>query len=357
MPHADRVASSWSSLYGASVAAATRSTIPQLGFPDLRVYVSQRQRVLVKDSGEFNRVQELRVYALFDPEELVVCAVPVRVLRAELRGVELLQVGGAGRDGCGGVVLVEWLFARRIRKGDCAVPRRAFDSVLDDSHLWSCIGGRSATLGRGCAPGPIGADALRGNEPVRGSLPERRAARRWGVVGRVMTDTDETEPAPKPSIAERRAAFNSETAAELAQVLEPPAESDRQGAVRSVRFFADDHRLAVVAGPQEEDDVELALAYAVRHAQGRSTVLVLPEGHVNATAQRIPWLRPSARPSMFVHATGRQFRGLSAHSPRRSRRSSTDSGVSPEAELADAMMPLHLGDNGRSVGAGRVGHP
>ncbi|MDO8392487.1 MAG: MBL fold metallo-hydrolase [Actinomycetota bacterium] len=53
-------------LYGISVAAATRSTIPQLGFPDLRVYVPQRQRVLVKDSGEFNRVKELgqaRVYA------------------------------------------------------------------------------------------------------------------------------------------------------------------------------------------------------------------------------------------------------------------------------------------------------
>lgn len=56
-------------LYGATVAAATRSTIPQLGFPDLRVYVPQRQRVLVKDSGEFGRVKELGQARVF-PEEL-----------------------------------------------------------------------------------------------------------------------------------------------------------------------------------------------------------------------------------------------------------------------------------------------
>lgn len=56
-------------LYGATVAAATRPTIPQVGFDNLRVYVPQRQRVLVKESGEFDRVRNLgdaRVY----PEEL-----------------------------------------------------------------------------------------------------------------------------------------------------------------------------------------------------------------------------------------------------------------------------------------------
>lgn len=56
-------------LYGASVAAATRSTIPQLGFPDLRVWVPQRQRVLVKESGEFDRVNRLGAARVF-PEEL-----------------------------------------------------------------------------------------------------------------------------------------------------------------------------------------------------------------------------------------------------------------------------------------------
>jgi ribonuclease J len=52
-------------LYGASVAAATRASIPQVGIPGLRVFVPQSQRVKVKDSGEFERVNSLgsaRVY-------------------------------------------------------------------------------------------------------------------------------------------------------------------------------------------------------------------------------------------------------------------------------------------------------
>jgi ribonuclease J len=57
-------------LYGATVAAATRSSIPQVGFPDLRVYVPQRQRVLVKQSGEFERVNELRACRVFVEEML-----------------------------------------------------------------------------------------------------------------------------------------------------------------------------------------------------------------------------------------------------------------------------------------------
>lgn len=53
-------------LYTATVAAATgRRTIPQPGFPRLRVYVPNRQTGLVKKSGEFERVNALmrhRVY-------------------------------------------------------------------------------------------------------------------------------------------------------------------------------------------------------------------------------------------------------------------------------------------------------
>ena len=55
-------------LYGATVAAATRASIPQVGFPDLRVYVPQRQRVLVKQSGEFDRVQSLGSARVFTEE-------------------------------------------------------------------------------------------------------------------------------------------------------------------------------------------------------------------------------------------------------------------------------------------------
>ena len=56
-------------LYGATVAAATRATIPQAGFPDLRVYVPNRQRVKVKQSEEFWRTQDIRPIRVF-PEEL-----------------------------------------------------------------------------------------------------------------------------------------------------------------------------------------------------------------------------------------------------------------------------------------------
>lgn len=56
-------------LYGATVAAATRETIPQPGFEGLRVYVPWRQRVRVKQSEEFWRVNEIWPHRVF-PEKL-----------------------------------------------------------------------------------------------------------------------------------------------------------------------------------------------------------------------------------------------------------------------------------------------
>jgi ribonuclease J len=56
-------------LYGASVAAATRSTIPQPGFEDLGVFVPRRQRVLVKQRREFWRTHQIKPHRVF-PEEL-----------------------------------------------------------------------------------------------------------------------------------------------------------------------------------------------------------------------------------------------------------------------------------------------
>jgi ribonuclease J len=52
-------------LYGATVAAATRTTIPQPGFDEYRIYVPQRQRVLVKQSGQFHRVNDIRAIRVF----------------------------------------------------------------------------------------------------------------------------------------------------------------------------------------------------------------------------------------------------------------------------------------------------
>jgi ribonuclease J len=56
-------------LYGATVAAAARPTIPQPGFPGLRVYVPNRQRARVKEAGEFDRTAAVRPVRAF-PEEL-----------------------------------------------------------------------------------------------------------------------------------------------------------------------------------------------------------------------------------------------------------------------------------------------
>jgi ribonuclease J len=57
-------------LYTATIAAATgRRTIPQPGFPRLRVYVPKRQRILVKASGEFERVNALGRHRIY-PEEI-----------------------------------------------------------------------------------------------------------------------------------------------------------------------------------------------------------------------------------------------------------------------------------------------
>jgi len=55
-------------LYGASVAAASRATIPQPGFDGLRVWVPQRQRVAVKKSGEFWRMDPIRSCRVFAEE-------------------------------------------------------------------------------------------------------------------------------------------------------------------------------------------------------------------------------------------------------------------------------------------------
>ncbi|MGE0305022.1 MAG: MBL fold metallo-hydrolase [Acidimicrobiia bacterium] len=85
-------------LYGASVAAATRASIPQLGFPGLRVYVPHRQRVLVKGSGEFDRVRQLGAARVYHEElaaspERFVYHVPSSVVH-ELIGREALRSPG-----------------------------------------------------------------------------------------------------------------------------------------------------------------------------------------------------------------------------------------------------------------------
>lgn len=53
-------------LYTATVAEATgNKNIPQSGFPRLRIYVPNRQRILVKQSGQFERVNSVHRHRIF----------------------------------------------------------------------------------------------------------------------------------------------------------------------------------------------------------------------------------------------------------------------------------------------------
>ena len=80
-------------LYTASlVHAIGRDTIPQPGFPEYKVYVPNRQRVLVKTSGEFDRMKLVRECRVF-PEWLVEHASEVTLLLPSSAKAELLRAG------------------------------------------------------------------------------------------------------------------------------------------------------------------------------------------------------------------------------------------------------------------------
>jgi ribonuclease J len=78
-------------LYTATVAHEVgRPTIPQPGFPDYRVYIPNRQRVLVKQSGEFDRLEPIRGCRVF-PEWLLANRQRVTLLMPSSTVPELLR--------------------------------------------------------------------------------------------------------------------------------------------------------------------------------------------------------------------------------------------------------------------------
>jgi ribonuclease J len=85
-------------LYTATVAQAIgRATIPQPGFPRLGVFIPRRQRVRVKDSGEFHRTHAVRALRVF-PEQLLADPGRYVVLTGSSAVPELLS-GGQLRGG------------------------------------------------------------------------------------------------------------------------------------------------------------------------------------------------------------------------------------------------------------------
>ena len=80
-------------LYSASIVAAVgRESIPQPGFPDYRVYVPNRQRVLVKTSGEFDRMELIRECRVF-PNWLAEHAGEVTLLQPSSAVGEIVGAG------------------------------------------------------------------------------------------------------------------------------------------------------------------------------------------------------------------------------------------------------------------------
>jgi ribonuclease J len=87
-------------LYTVAMAQATgRSTIPQPGFPALGVLIPQRQRVLVKTSGQFDRTKAVRSVRVFpeavaaDPSKYVVLGSTAGI--SDLLRDKTLSSGGA----------------------------------------------------------------------------------------------------------------------------------------------------------------------------------------------------------------------------------------------------------------------
>lgn len=116
---------------------------------------------------------------------------------------------------------------------------------------------------------------------------------------------------------------------------------------RSKRFayFENSERFVVVAGAQEEHDVDLALAHGMTHRGDRKLVLVLPRQQAFATLQRAPWFASEAQPEVRLHDGARATRQAlpSQGDTVKQLKKRLQPRQTSAAELADASTPMHLG--------------
>ena len=102
-------------------------------------------------------------------------------------------------------------------------------------------------------------------------------------------------------MAGARAGFNAGIAEQLVREISPRAVrlsgSDRLSS--RFAFFQDESSLYVVAGPQEERAVELALVYGLALRAAKDLVLILPPGGAMQSAVRAAWLDVPIR--VFSH--------------------------------------------------------
>jgi uncharacterized small protein (DUF1192 family) len=124
--------------------------------------------------------------------------------------------------------------------------------------------------------------------------------------------------------------------------------------------YADASRFVMVAGPQEEHHVDLALAYGLTWTERRRLVLVLPEDDAFPTLQRAPWLKREARPQVFTHdvrVVGGALVGGKVSAARLPSRKATlheyaerlKAGQTLKDELREAATPAHFGKRSHDV--------
>lgn len=154
------------------------------------------------------------------------------------------------------------------------------------------------------------------------------------------------------AVPEGRMSFNTRVASKLAQgAVRGAMPSGQSGFSARFAYFATDSDLVVVAGPQEKQNADLALAYGLTYCGDRKLALVLPEPYAFPTLQRVPFLKTDLRPKVFTFGTGKE------PVPERASTNRKDVGVAlaekagadPAVDLRKSSAPLHLGERGSWV--------
>jgi hypothetical protein len=144
--------------------------------------------------------------------------------------------------------------------------------------------------------------------------------------------------------------FNKEIAPKLAGQIDATEQIWPTGwSKRFAYFLGPKGELVIVAGDQEGEKVDLALAYGLtyrlEYLKERPLVLVLPEDRAFPTLQRAPWFNEAAQPTVHLHdgsSAERQLEPLPT-TDYTTARVANATGKTPNEELRAAATPLHLG--------------
>jgi hypothetical protein len=148
------------------------------------------------------------------------------------------------------------------------------------------------------------------------------------------------------TIKQLRQEFNQDPARKLAEEVDAPGRLSDKGWSKRFAYFLDrKDQLVIVAGDQEQEDVDRALAFGLTYRGEYPLVLVLPKDRIFPTVLRSPWLEESAQPTLYQHD------GLAVEPVALPTKEDTIDWLrhvrrpwDPTKELREAATPLHLGD-------------